>query len=79
MKNNIEKKYYVEKKFFRAKDVAEILSIGLSTVWYFAKIGKLTPKKLSSRITVFKKEEIDALIFVEIEAEHLQEKNEMGY
>jgi len=47
----------------RAKNVAEYLGIGLSTVWLYAKQGKLTPYKLSERITVFRKEEIDKEFF----------------
>ncbi len=46
----------------RAKEVANYMGIGLSTVWHYAKIGTLTPKKLSPRVTVFSIEEIDNLI-----------------
>ncbi len=46
----------------RAKEVAEYLSIGLSTVWLYVKQGKLHPTKLSPRITIFNKEEIDAFV-----------------
>ena len=49
------------KKYYRAKEVAQHLSIGLSTVWLYAKQGRLTPKKLSSRVTVFSIEEINSL------------------
>ncbi len=45
----------------RAKQVAQYLSIGLSTVWLYAKEGKLTPVKLSPRVTVFDIEEINKL------------------
>ena len=41
------------KKYLRAKEVAEYLSIGLSTVWLYVKQGKLTPKKPSPRVTLF--------------------------
>ncbi len=61
-KHNIEQKYNVGKKYLRAKETAEYLSIGLSTVWMYASQGKLTPKKLSSRVTVFSIQEIDNLI-----------------
>lgn len=57
----IEQKHGVSKKYLRAKEVAEYLSIGLSTVWLYAKQGKLTPKKLSERVTVFSIIEIDNL------------------
>lgn len=46
----------------RAKEVAEYLGIGLSTVWLYAKQGKLKPINLSSRVTVFQKSDIDAFI-----------------
>lgn len=58
----IERKYDARKKFLRARDVAERLGIGLSTVWFYAKQGKLTPKKISSRVTVFSIDEVDNLI-----------------
>lgn len=46
----------------RAKEVAEYLSIGLSTVWLFASQGKLTAKKISNRITVFDVDEVNSLL-----------------
>jgi len=50
---------YIRDEQLRAKEVATYLSIGLSTVWLFAKQGKLKPKKLGERTTVFLKSEID--------------------
>jgi predicted DNA-binding transcriptional regulator AlpA len=61
-KNELEEKYEAKKKYLRAKETAEYLSIGLSTVWLYAKQGKLTPKKISTRVTVFRIEELDNLI-----------------
>ena len=49
-------------KHLRAKGMAKYLNIGLSTVWLYAKQGKLTPKKLSERVTLFSVEEADALL-----------------
>ena len=46
----------MEQKFktmYRAKELAQYLSIGLSTVWLYAKQGKITPKKISTGVTVF--------------------------
>ena len=60
-KTELEHKYDARKKYLRAKEAAEYLSIGLSTVWHYAKIGKLTPKKISSRVTVFSIDEINKL------------------
>jgi len=55
----ILKKYNVSKKLLRAKEVAEYLGVGLSTVWLYAKQGKITPNKISSRVTVFSIKEIN--------------------
>ena len=45
----------------RAKQVASMYGVGLSTVWSFAKQGKLTPIKPSEKITLFSVEECDKL------------------
>ena len=45
-------------KKLRAKRLAEEFGIGLSTVWLYAKEGKLTPIKVSSRVTVFDTQEV---------------------
>lgn len=47
---------------FRVKQTAQYLSVGVSTVWLYAKQGKLHPIKLSDRVTVFSKEDLDAFI-----------------
>lgn len=52
----------MEVKHLRAKEMAKYLNIGLSTVWLYAKQGKLTPKKLSDRVTLFSVNEADKLI-----------------
>ncbi len=46
-------------KFMRAKQLAEHLGIGLSTVWLYAKQGKITPKKASERVTLFEVAEVE--------------------
>lgn len=46
-------------KFMRAKKLAEHLGIGLSTVWLYAKQGKITPIKWSDRVTVFNVEDVE--------------------
>jgi len=63
---NTEQKQNLGNKYLRAKEVALYLSIGKSTVWLYAKQGKLTPKKLSNRVTVFSIEEIDKLLCDEV-------------
>lgn len=54
-------------KNYRAKEVAKYLGVGLSTVWLYAKQGKLTPIKLSDRVTIFKKEDLDNFINAKVE------------
>lgn len=49
-------------EIMRAKEVAEYIGIGHSTVWLYCKRGLLKPIKLSSRVTVFKKSDVDAFI-----------------
>jgi predicted DNA-binding transcriptional regulator AlpA len=51
----------MQTKNMRAKEVSKYLDIGLSTVWLYAKKGLLKPIKLSERVTVFKKSDIDAI------------------
>ncbi|MFW3373105.1 helix-turn-helix transcriptional regulator [Aliarcobacter butzleri] len=46
-------------KFMRAKELAKYLGIGLSTVWLYAKQGKITPIKLSDKVTAFYLDEIN--------------------
>ena len=46
-------------KFMRAKQLAEHLGIGLSTVWLYAKQGKITAKKISDRVTLFEVAEVE--------------------
>ena len=49
------------KQWYRAKEVAEYLSCALSTVWLMASQGRLKPKKISSRVTVFHIDDIRSL------------------
>ncbi len=53
--NNTE----ITHKRLRAKQVAQMYGVGLSTVWRFSKERKITPIKVSPRITVFDAKEID--------------------
>ena len=59
--NNNQYATIQQKKYYRAKEVAELLGIGLSTVWLYAKQNKLKPIKLSSRVTVFDINDINTL------------------
>ena len=51
----------MEKKYYRAKEVAEYLGVTTTTIWNYAKEGRLTPKKLSPQATVFDIEEVEKL------------------
>lgn len=56
--NDIQKK-----KKYRAKELAEYLGVGLSTVWLYAKQGKITPQRISIRVTVFDIDEVEKALF----------------
>lgn len=42
-----------KKTKYRAKELAEYLGIGLSTVWKWVKDGKIKAHKISTGVTVF--------------------------
>lgn len=42
----------------RAKEVVKLFPVGLSTIWYYAKQGKLRAHKVSKNVTVFDTEEV---------------------
>ena len=46
----------------RAKEACKYLGVGLSTLWLYAKQGKIKPIKLSERVTIFKKSDLDSFI-----------------
>jgi len=48
-----------EKRFYRAKELAEYLNIAKSTVWRYASKGIITRIKLSEGVTVFDIEEVN--------------------
>lgn len=54
------------KKYMRAKELAKYLGIGLSTVWFYAKQGKITPIKLSENVTVFNVADVEKALFGEV-------------
>lgn len=47
------------KKFYRAKELSKLLGIGLSTIWLYSKQKKITPIKISERVTIFSIDEIN--------------------
>lgn len=46
----------------RVQAVAEYLSCGVSTVWLWVKQRKIKAYRLSERVTIFKRSELDAFI-----------------
>ena len=60
--NYLKKEFKMPIENMRAKDVAKYLGIGLSTVWLYVKQKKLHPTKLSSRVTIFSKKDIDDFV-----------------
>ena len=55
------------KQNYRAKEASKYLCVGLSTIWLYAKQNKITPIKLSDRVTIFKKEDLDRFINANVE------------
>jgi predicted site-specific integrase-resolvase len=51
----------------RAKRLAELLGVGISTVWYYVKQGKIKSIKLSDRVTVFNLEAVEKALGLNIE------------
>ncbi len=49
----------MRKERLRAKEIVKMYGVGLSTVWLYAKQNKLTKIKVSDRVTVFDKNEVD--------------------
>lgn len=49
-------------KILRAPTAAEALGVSKSTIWRYAREGKLTAVKLSERVTGFRQSEVQALI-----------------
>lgn len=47
---------------FRAKQAAQYLGVGESTLWLYTKQNKLKSIKLSDRVTIWKKSVLDAFI-----------------
>ncbi|MEA2029153.1 MAG: DNA-binding protein [Campylobacterota bacterium] len=56
----------ISPKYMRAKALAKHLSIGVSTVWLYAKQGKLTAKKVSPRVTLFDVKEAEKALLLEV-------------
>ena len=51
----------------RAKEAAQFLACGKSTLWLWVKQGKIKAYKLSDRVTIFKRSELEAFINAGVE------------
>ena len=49
----------MDKQNYRPKEAAEFLSVGLSTLWLYIKQGKISTKKLSDRVTIITRAELE--------------------
>jgi excisionase family DNA binding protein len=49
-------------ELLRPKEVAEYLNLGLSTVYQYTVQGKLTRYRLSKKVTVYKKSDLDEFL-----------------
>lgn len=47
---------------FRAKEAAKYLGVAVSTLWLFTKQKKLRAIKLSERVTVWSKNDLDSFV-----------------
>jgi len=54
-------------EYLRAKEAHKYLGIGLSTLWSFVMKKKITAYKISPKVTIFKKSELDAFINASVE------------
>jgi len=49
----------MEKENYRPKEAAKYLGVGLSTVWKYIKDGKLEAHRISDRVTVIHRLELE--------------------
>lgn len=56
----------LENQNLRAKEACLYLGVGLSTLWLYAQQKKINPIKLSQRVTIFKKSDLDRFINKEV-------------
>lgn len=56
----------VEQKFYRPKQGAKYLGISLSGYWILIKKGLIPTTKLSERVTITSKEELDKFVLTRV-------------
>ncbi|MFA5216479.1 helix-turn-helix transcriptional regulator [Sulfuricurvum sp.] len=52
----------MENQYLRDKEASQYLGVAKSTIWLFSKQGKIKAIKLSDRVTVWAKSDLDAFI-----------------
>lgn len=57
----------IDKKYFRQQDAANYLAISRSCLWLYASQKKLNPIKLSQRVTVFTKDDLDRFVSMAVQ------------
>lgn len=55
-------------EYLRDKQAAEFLGVGTSTIWLYSKQGKLKAIKLSERVTVWAKSELNAFVLSRVQS-----------
>ena len=55
-------------EYLRDKQAAEYLGVGTSTIWLYTKQGKLKAIKLSERVTVWSKTELNAFALSRVQS-----------
>jgi hypothetical protein len=51
-----------KKQYYRVKEASVYTGIAVSTLWWYCKLGKLTPKRPSPRVTLFDIDDLNNLI-----------------
>ncbi|WP_298694451.1 helix-turn-helix domain-containing protein [uncultured Sulfuricurvum sp.] len=52
----------------RDREAASYLGVGVSTVWMFSRQGKIKAIKLSPRVTVWAKSDLDAFVMSRVQS-----------
>lgn len=55
-------------EYLRDKQAAEYLGVGTSTIWLYTKQGKIKAIKLSERVTVWAKSELNAFVLSRVQS-----------
>ena len=52
----------MQKINYRPKEAAQYLGVGLSTIWLYIRQNKIKTKKISDRVTIISKSDLDSFI-----------------